>query len=83
MQKKTQDEINHQIDGLKKMKTWLPEHSAFGSNNWGQIDAQLDVLEGSKIASDFEDEEDEIFIAAQDAEDWLDGIRDEDLFEEQ
>jgi hypothetical protein len=87
---KTQEEINRQIEGLKKMKTTLPEFSHFGDKNWEKIDAQLDVLEDKKEANDFyegesaeefEDGDNDIYNAAVEAEDWLDGNSDEDLFE--
>lgn len=42
---RTQKEINEMIGKLKKLKTKLPEHSAFGDPNHLIIDAQLDVLE--------------------------------------
>lgn len=92
MKKRTQDEINIQIEGLKKDKERLPQFSFFGDNNWDSIDAQLDILEGHKIASDFDDdeiiEEDEIAEnsaireAAERAEDWLEGRIDDNLFDE-
>lgn len=80
MKKRTAKEIKKQIEGLKKMKKTLPEFSFFGDNNWDGIDAQLDVLEGMKEAEDFEDD-DEIYSLASQAEEWLNGERDEDLFE--
>jgi hypothetical protein len=92
MQKKrTEEEIKRQIDGLKKMKETLPEHSIFGNNNWEAIDAQLDILEGKKEKEDFyinetsdeyEDGCNDIYFEAEKAESWLDGETNEDLFEE-
>lgn len=87
---KTQEEINRQIEGLKKMKITLPEFSAFGDKNWEKIDAQLDVLEGKKEPNDFyedesaeeyQDGDNDIYNAAVEAEEWMDGNSDEDLFE--
>jgi hypothetical protein len=90
MKKRTQDEINRQIEGLKKMKNWLPERSKFGTPNWERIDAQISVLSGNEDMDDFEEnaelleegEPDEIYNAAQEASDWLDGDNNDDLFEE-
>lgn len=86
---RTQEEINRQIDGLLKMKTWLPEFSMFGDPNWEKIDAQVSVLKGGS-KDDFDegdweamDETNQIYRAAEEAEDWLsDDITMEDLFEE-
>lgn len=88
---RTQAEIDFQIAGLKKERETIPQFSFFGDNNWDIIDAQLDILEGRKIASDFDqpqegDELDcpeieyEILEAVERTEDWLEGEIDEDLF---
>ena len=88
--KRTKEEIARQIEGLKRMKKSLPEFSAFGDKNWEKIDAQLDVLEGLKDADDFyidetaeefEDGDNDIYSAAEEAEEWLNGHAD-DLFED-
>ena len=52
---RTKYEIKKQVDGLQKMKNWLPEFSGFGDPNHKGIDAQLDIIEGSKDMSDFEE----------------------------
>jgi len=91
MKQRTQDEISRQIEGLKKMKTWLPERSKFGTPNWEVIDAQVSILSGREDMDDFEEdpelleegEPDEVYNGAQEAADWLDGQTDDDLFEEQ
>lgn len=88
--KRTKEEIARQIEGLKRMKKSLPEFSAFGDKNWEKIDAQLDVLEGLKdvddfyideTAEEFEDGDNDIYSAAEEAEEWLNGNAD-DLFED-
>jgi hypothetical protein len=79
MAKRTQEEINRQIEGLLKMKETLPEYSFFNDNNWKQIDTQVEVLKGDLDADEVED--DDFYSSALDAEDWLNGERDEDLFE--
>lgn len=86
---RTQEEIKRQIEGLEKMKTWLPEYSGFGDPNHLIIDAQISILDGSQELSDIEegdweemDEDNKVYRGAEEAEMWLDGNRDEDLFEE-
>lgn len=89
---RTQEEIDAQIAGLEDMKSWLPEYNIFNDPNWKKIDAQIDVLRGERTASDYEDgltnedfEDDiadaQIFRAAEEAEDWLNGVGEESLFE--
>jgi len=85
---RTQEEINRQITGLEQLKTTLPAYSAFGGANHEKIDAQISILKGNEELSDFPegdwdemDEENDIFRAAEEAEQWLDGDNDEDLFE--
>lgn len=86
---KTTEEKNIQIEGLKKDKLKFPEFSAFGDKNWEKIDAKLDVLEGLKNPDDFwQDESDEdyqdgdndIYNAAIEAEEWMQGNIDDNLF---
>lgn len=90
MKKRTTDEINRQIEGLKKERTKLPHFSFFGGDNWMRIDAQISVLEGKGEADDFyvdesseeyEDGDNELFFDVERAEDWLNGTVDEDLFD--
>lgn len=92
MKKRSQSEIDAQIEGLKKDKKKLPEFSAFGDKNWEKIDAQIDILEGKgnsdslyidETADEYEEGDNDIYFAAKDAENWLDGSRDEDLFDEE
>lgn len=78
---KTQEEIDRQILGLRKMRETLPEYNFFGENNHLPIDAQLDILEGGEY-EDYEDEEYNIASAALEASDWLEDDNAEDLFEE-
>jgi len=42
---KTEQEIREMIQKLNKEKDNLPQHSAFGDDNWAIIDGQRDVLE--------------------------------------
>jgi hypothetical protein len=79
MAQRTQAEIDRQIDGLLKMKDTLPEFSFFGDNNWQLIDIQIEVLKGDLDADEVTDEN--LYMGAMDAEQWLSFDREEDLFE--
>ncbi len=90
--KRSQVDIDRQIKGLIKMKEFLPETSFFGGNNWNEIDAKLDVLEGKKEpddfyqdehAEDFQDGDNDLYFEAERAERWLEGDENEDLFEDE
>ncbi len=89
--KRTQDEINAQIEGLKQDRINIPEFSMFGDKNWEKIDAQLNVLEGKAVPDEYyedehneeyEDGDNDVYFAASDAADWLKGDRKEDLFDD-
>lgn len=90
MSKRTPKQIQFQIDGLKREKKNITEHSGFGNNNWEVIDAKLDILEDKQTLQDFEDPDvaddfedvNNVIDGAQQAEDWLNGDNDEDLFDE-
>jgi len=75
---RTQQEINFQIEGLKEEKKSLPRESVFGDDNWAIIDAMLDVLEGKEVFD--EDYNIDVEYAANEAEDWLNGDSNENLF---
>lgn len=75
---RTKEEITRQREGLEKMKKGLPEYSAFGDNNWANIDAQIDILLGADLG-DYEDSDE--YNSAEEAEMWLNGEIEEDLFE--
>ena len=88
--KRTAVEIELQIEGLRKMKETLPEVSGTGTENWKEIDAQIEVLKGVSIADyfyadetaeEYEDGDNDIYNRALEAEEWLSGERDDDLFE--
>ncbi|MDC7249843.1 MAG: hypothetical protein PQJ49_08015 [Sphaerochaetaceae bacterium] len=86
---RTNEEIDRQIEGLEDMKEWLPEYSAFGNPNWQMLEAQMLILNSEMFLEDFGDldelepdtEEYDIYMAAEEAEDWLYGNSQEDLFE--
>lgn len=88
---RTQQEIDRQVEGLKKERASLPEYSMFGDPNHAIIDAQIEILRGDKMLTDFDegdwdelDETNKIYSGAEDAENWLNGTGDEydDLFSE-
>lgn len=88
--KRTEQEIKRQIEGLENEKKKLPEFSKFGDANWEKIDAQILVLKGEKKpddyyqdenADEYEDGDNDIWSAAEEAEGWLLGHNKEDLFD--
>lgn len=90
---RSQEEIQRQIDGIEAMKEWLPEENVFGDNNWEIMDIQVGILDGSidpnKDLSEIFDEDIydqeanyQIECAIQETVDWLEGVNDDDLFEE-
>jgi hypothetical protein len=88
--KRTQAEIDRQIEGLTKMKDHLPEYSMFGDANWEKIDAQIAVLKGeaepndyyiNEDGEDYEDGDNDVWSEAERASQWLDGEENDDLFE--
>lgn len=78
---RTAAQIARQVEGLRAMKSTLPEFSTFGDPNWESIDAQIEILEGRETAEDYEDEHETVASSARDAEDWLTGYSDDDLFD--
>ena len=93
--RRTQEDIDRQIAGLKRVKDTVPEYSRFGDPNHKSIDAQISILSKEKNMSfyepsfidDNEEEEEEeseekyIYDEALLAFNWLNGNYDEDLFE--
>lgn len=78
---RTKEEIDFQIKGLEKSKETVPEYSAFGDNNWEQIDAQISIIKEEKTIEDFDEESDEIYFAADLAVQWLNEEYDSNLFD--
>jgi hypothetical protein len=86
---KTPEQIKRQIEGLEKMKLWLPPYSKFGDPNHEIINAQVSILDGTNELDDIEegdwdemDEDNKIFRGAEEAVNWLEEDDAEDLFEE-
>jgi hypothetical protein len=91
MNQRTQDEINRQIEGLKKEKEGISLRTMFGASSHEKIDAQIAVLEGRSEPDDFyidesseeySDGDNDVYFAAEEAENWLRGHSKEDLFSE-
>jgi len=68
---RTQDEINEQINSLQEERDNLPEYSAFQSNNWKPLDAQIAILKGEKTYEDYQFEDPETDASAYEAKYWL------------
>jgi len=86
---RTPEEIERQIQGLQSMKSWLPQNSLFGDDNWRTIDEQVLILKGEADFEELEnfyiDEEGQEAAPCNlyDADAWLEGDIEEDIFEEQ
>ena len=84
---RTPEQIQRQIDGLLAMKTWLPQNSLFGDDNWRIIDEQVQILKGEstfeELENVYDEDEESSPCSLWDAEGWLEGEIDEDLFEEE
>ena len=79
--KRTQDEINRQIEGLKADRKSLPEFSLFGNNNWEVIDESIYMLDGRTTLDDYDEEDEHLFSSLLTVADWLTGAINEDLFD--
>lgn len=77
---------------IGKERNRLPEYSMFGDNNHAAIDAAIDVLDGRAVASDYEEYDESVHSFPEDdiehvhqmalqAENWLDGYTNDDLFD--
>ena len=71
---RTITEVQNEIAKLKLAKTFIPSHSAFGTDNYEIIDAQIRVLE-EELTEDEVDEEfdDDVRASALDAVTWREG----------
>lgn len=85
---RTPEQIKDQIDGLEILKASLPLFSKFGTPNHEIIDTQISILNGSAELSDIDegdienmDIQNRIYRGAEEAQEWLEGNRDENLFE--
>ncbi len=87
---RTEDEINIQIEGLKRDREKLPRYSMFHTPNWDIIDQQIRILQGVDSIDDVQEDEelleegdsDEVYQGAMRANDWLKKDIDENLFDE-
>ena len=85
---RTEKEIQNQIDGLERERLNLPAVSLFGTPNHEIINAKIAILNGGDL-EDFEegdwdemDATNEIYRGAEEAVEWMEEERDEDLFED-
>lgn len=88
MNTRSQQEIEKQIKELLIDKANLPEQSLFGTPNHKIIDTQIRFLKGEIKLEDLpdgdwgeQDAENEIYTKVQEAEEWLKGQCDLDLFD--
>jgi hypothetical protein len=85
---RNQEEIQRQIEGLLAEKEVLPEVSGLGTPNHEIADIKISILKGEITLEDVDegdweemDSTNEVYRGAEEAKDWLDGDRKEDLFE--
>jgi len=86
---RNQEEIQRQINGILAEKDTLPEVSGMGTPNHEIADIKIAILRGDIELEDVDegnwedmDSANEIYRGAEEAQEWLDGDRQEDLFEE-
>jgi hypothetical protein len=86
---RTQEEIQRQADGILAEKETLPEVSVFGTPNHEIADIKISILKGDVELEDVDegdwgemDSANEVYRGAEEAQEWLDGDREEDLFDE-
>jgi len=75
---RTLKQIEEQIQGLQDLKKNLPEYNMFGDPNHAKFNAQIAILKGEAELGDYEegnweemDYDNQIYRAAEEAEDWL------------
>lgn len=90
MQTRTAEQTARQVAGLKKERASLPQLSGLGTQNWKIIDAQIEVLQGDQkpmhfyedeTTEEFTEGDNDIYFASEQAQDWLNGSRTNDLFD--
>jgi hypothetical protein len=87
---RTPEEIKRQVEGLVKMKEWIPEYSKLGDPNHKAIDLQIDILKGVRDWSEFKSidesdidnylENDCLQDAAYRTQYWVTELDDHDLY---
>ena len=82
MKTRTKEEVQKQVDGLKKTKERLQQNGGmFAEQYIEQIEMQIDILTGRESYADHEDDEPQMESCAYDTDQWLQGESDEDLFD--
>lgn len=86
---RSSEAVANQIAGLQRQREKLPEYSMFGDPNWQGIDAQIEILKGNSTLEDFPegnwedmDEENKVYRAAEEADQWLDDDDADNLYED-
>ena len=86
---RNQEEIQRQVDGILAEKESLPEVSRLGTPNHEIADIKISIIQGDIELEDVDegdwddmDSTNEVYRGAEEAQAWLDGDSDEDLFEE-
>ncbi len=76
MKNRTQTEIEAEIKALEGCKKYAPHYSVFGTNNWRNIDLQIELMEGdidttaAEFEEEFDDDEQSVIMEAQY---WMEG----------
>ena len=72
----TQIQINDELKALAACKSYVPEVSKLGDNNWKSIDAQIEFLKGEldTTAEEFNEMDSNERDAVIDAEGWKEGM---------
>jgi hypothetical protein len=86
---RNQEEIQRQVDGILAEKESLPEVSGLGTPNHEIADIKISIIQGDIELEDVDegdwddmDSTNEVYRGAEEAQAWIDGDSDEDLFEE-
>jgi hypothetical protein len=78
----TDDEVEKEIEGLRKIKPKLPAQNYFNENIHDAVDAQIAVLEErmeeDDVDENYGDDADNVRSSAQDACAWLNGEHETD-----
>jgi hypothetical protein len=79
MNKPTPDHIAAEIAALEDAKTYAPRRTAFGGDNHGKIDRQIEYLRGEidLSAPEWDDFSEDEQTAILEAQSWKDGQSDE------
>lgn len=79
MSKRTQKEIDKEMNALEDAKSYAPKMTMFGENNHDKIDRQIEFLRGDIDidAPEFEEMDENEQASVLDAQAWLNGDSDD------